>query len=138
MSFFRWTGRQIAKIPEEVKVPQWQERQKVRKSIWQQIGELVEQGDIDKNEFEPWSIQEMKNGRAAWCPESQRTGNDITDHKYHIHHKTPRRLGGKNEKENLVITTPLYHDTTLDPVVHYWEHHAKKKEEKKKKNWLWF
>jgi hypothetical protein len=65
----------------------------------------------------------MCYGRAPWVKDTQTTGRDLADHKYHIHHKMPRWRGGKSDKENLVITTPRYHrDGILDPATHYGEY----------------
>lgn len=127
MSFFRWTGKQVARLPEEITVNESDDWQNVRKSIRQQIYDLIVWGKISEDEFEQWSMEEMKHGRAARCPDTQKTWSWIIDNKYHIHHKNPRRLGGKNEKDNLVITTPLYHDAMLDPDVHYGEYYSKKR-----------
>lgn len=133
MGFFRWTDKQLALIPEEIEVKKTQQWKLVRKSIWSQIYDLIMNGKISADEFENWSLHELKHWRAPRCPESQRTWSKIADHKYHIHHKNPRHRWWDNDKKNLVITTPLYHDTTLSPTVHYWKYYAKKREEKKTK-----
>lgn len=80
----------------------------------------MQRGEIDKEEFENWSLHEMQHGRAPRVKDTQTTGSDIGDLKYHIHHKQPRWRGGDSKKENLVIATPKYHHQgTLDPATHY-------------------
>ena len=90
---------------------------------------MVQGGEIDADEFEPWSLEEMKHGRAARCPKGQEIGEMLQNKKYHIHHRKPRYKGGTNKKENLVIVTPLYHDEgIMDPEHHYnWRPSKRKK-----------
>ena len=119
MSFFRWTEKQVAFLPESIEI-KGTRRKTIRQSIRKQIYELVSIGKIDSSEFEPWSLQEMKYWRAPWVKDTQNTWPDIADQKYHIHHKQPRWRGGDSKKENLVIATPKYHHQgTLDPATHY-------------------
>lgn len=121
MRFFRWTEKQVALLPESLEI-KWGKRKTIRQSIWKQIYELVRIGEIDKDEFEPWSLHEMQHWRAPRVKDTQTTGSDIADQKYHIHHKQPRWRWWRDKKENLVITTPKYHHQgTLDPATHYWK-----------------
>jgi hypothetical protein len=117
--FFRWTDKQLALIPEQVK-PTGNEWKHVRRSIWRRIWELIVGWEIDENEFEPGSLHEMEHWRAPRCPKGQEIGDMLQDKKYHIHHKKPKHMWGTNKKDNLVIVSPRYHDEwIIDPEYHY-------------------
>jgi len=121
MNFFRWTEKQVALLPEQIEI-KGERRKTIRQSIWKQVYELVRAWKIDASEFEPGSIQEMCYGRAPWVKDTQTTGNEISDMKYHIHHKQTRWSWGSHDLYNLLIVTPRYHrDGILDPATHYGE-----------------
>lgn len=109
--------------------------------------------DVNKIEhpFTDWQLRSMIKGLSPHAPRSQRTlwekplkGNEWCV-RYNMHHMTPIKKGWEVLNfENIVIVTPLLHDSLLDESYHYGEYFGelKKKirreyEEDQKKN-KWF
>jgi hypothetical protein len=84
-----------------------------REAFWKEVA-----NDPDlATQFDPQSIQRMRNGLAPYTDITQQIGGQKN---YILHHKTPINQGGAvYDMDNLYIVTPKYHKEILDPAYHY-------------------
>jgi len=139
-TMFRGTEKQVFKFPDVINdhVEKSKDFEKVRSSFWRTIHQLYS-CFIDQDTFDKRDMNEMRQGKAPYCKESQ-----VYEwrNKMEIHHKKWRKDFEDQAKANLIdnleVLSPLYHMTAiLTNIAHFGYFRGTKKnneqEEKEKK-----
>jgi len=114
--WFRGTEKNAAKIPKQIadqlKGKQFKSFDEFRQNMWK----LVAKDSVLSKEFNKGDLNNMKRGLSPEVQSTQYLGKRQV---YEIHHRTPINQGGKvYDVDNLVIATPKYHQSILDPKYH--------------------
>lgn len=111
-----YNGGSIGVIPKEVRDKlvgkEFKSFDEFRAEFWKTVAD-----SSYANEFNQMNIKLMKDGRAPFCPKTERYGKQ----KYYVlHHKQPIHQDGEvYDLDNLIIVSPKMHQTILDPKYHF-------------------
>ena len=84
-----------------------------RKTFWRIVADTPELAA----QFSQMSVSLMRHGRAPIAPKTQRFGGQYF---YHLHHRSPVTRGGEvYDLSNIVIVTPMAHQSILDTRFHF-------------------
>ena len=101
-------GKIPGQIADALRLRRFKSFREFRETFWREVANDPELS----SQFRTNSLREMRAGRAPYAPPSQQQGGEI---KYQLHHMTPLEEGGLvYDMDNLLVTTPLYHDTLRD------------------------
>jgi RHS repeat-associated protein len=84
-----------------------------RSAFWKEVA-----NDKDlASQFSKQNVARMQKGLAPFASDTQASGGQTT---YILHHITPIYTGGSvYDLDNIMIVTPLFHNSTLTPEYHY-------------------
>jgi RHS repeat-associated protein len=110
----------VGRIPQDVKDAlagkEFSSFDALRSAVWQAIANNPSLAAG----WSPSNLTLMQNGNAPFASESQTSNGSRGGLVYNLHHITPVHQGGSLlDLNNLVIASPLYHASVLDPGYHY-------------------